>query len=92
MTDNRTSDDMPPLEHDEFHSSLEVDDTTGWRVFIVPVVLLVIVFGMIAFFFLYQGNMEPDPRIADRFKAEKTETAPAPPPVTDATNETAQPR
>lgn len=88
VTDNRMDDDMPPLEHDEFHSSLEVDDTTGWRVFIVPVTLLILLFGMIAFFFLYQGNMEPDPRIAGRLKADKTQAVQAPPPVADGTNQT----
>lgn len=43
----------PEFEHDEFHSSLEIDDTTGWRVFIVPVALGVFVIGALAFTFIY---------------------------------------
>lgn len=82
MTDQREPE--PEFEHDEFHSSLEVDDSSGWRVFVVPVVLIVIVIGMIAAFFIYDDNMGPDPRIADRLKKEQQQeqqTAPAPAPV-----------
>ena len=50
MTDNRTSPEMAALEHDEFHSSLEVDDSSGWRVFIVPGIALVLALGMILAF------------------------------------------
>jgi hypothetical protein len=66
MTDNRTSD--MPLEHDEYHSALEVDDSSGWRVYIVPVLMGLFFIGVILFILLYQGNPEPDPRIADRLK------------------------
>ncbi|HEY0626895.1 MAG TPA: hypothetical protein VGD10_09190 [Allosphingosinicella sp.] len=42
-----------PLEHDEYHSSLEFDDSSGWRVFIVPALLAVFVIGALLFTFLY---------------------------------------
>jgi hypothetical protein len=66
MADNPTSD--MPLEHDEYHSALEVDDSSGWRVFVVPVLMGLFFIGVILFILLYQGNPEPDPRIADRLK------------------------
>ena len=74
MTDQRPP-EMSAEEHDEYHSALEVDDTSGWRVFIVPIILLVIVIGMIGFFFLYQGDVEPDPRVAERLKQKEAEAA-----------------
>ncbi len=52
MTDNRMTSEMPSLEHDEFHSSLEIDDTRGWRVFLVPGLALLLVVGMILSFVL----------------------------------------
>ncbi|HWH17809.1 MAG TPA: hypothetical protein VNT77_05655 [Allosphingosinicella sp.] len=55
MTDNRTSQDMPVLEHDEFHSSLEIDDSSGWRVFLVPGLALLLVVGAILSVVLLQG-------------------------------------
>lgn len=54
MTDNRTSDQTLPFEHDEFHSSLEVDDSSGWRVFLVPGLALLFVIGAILSFVLSQ--------------------------------------
>lgn len=69
MTDERST-ETPEPEHDEFHSSLEVDDSSGWRVFIVPGVLLLFLIGAVLFIVLYQGDSEPDPRIADRLKNE----------------------
>ena len=96
MTDERST-ETPELEHDEFHSSLEVDDSSGWRVFIVPGVLLLFLIGAVLFIVLYQGDSEPDPRIADRLKNEAAAqssaapvTAPTAVPVTVPTN-TAQP-
>lgn len=77
MTDQR-----PPeaeLEHDEYHSSLEIDDSSGWRVMIIPIVLILLVIGMIAFFFIYSGDLEPDPRVADRLKAKAEEKRPVEP-------------
>ena len=74
MTDNRTSD--MPFEHDEYHSALEVDDSSGWRVFIVPALMGLFFIGVILFIFLYQGNPEPDPRIADRLKPPPGQEAP----------------
>lgn len=95
MTDNRTSD--TPLEHDEFHSALEVDDSSGWRVFIVPVLMGLFFIGVILFILLYQGNPEPDPRIADRLKPPPGEEIPvkpaaAQPVVAAPAAEPAQPR
>jgi hypothetical protein len=55
MTDNRTTTAEAPLEHDEYHSSLEVDDTSGWRVFLVPGLALLFVVGMILSVVLSQG-------------------------------------
>ena len=86
MTDQRP-DEAEPLEHDEFHSSLEVDDSSGWRVFIVPGVLLLFLLGAIAFIVLQQGTSEPDPRIADRLHNAEADVDPVPeaamgPPVT----------
>jgi hypothetical protein len=78
MTDDK-SPEMPPLEHDEFHSALEVDDSSGWRVFIVPGVLLLFVIGAILFIVLYQGTAAPDPRIADRLHNVEAETPPEDP-------------
>lgn len=84
MTDDR-SNETPELEHDEFHSSLEMDDSSGWRVFIVPGVLLLFLIGAVLFIVLYQGDSDPDPRIADRLKNEaaaaQSEPAAAPVPV-----------
>ena len=45
MTDKRTSDDIATMEHDEYHSSLEIDDSSGWRVFLVPGTALLFVLG-----------------------------------------------
>jgi len=73
MTDDRT-DQNEPLD-DEFHSSLEVDDSSGWRVFIVPGLLLLFVLGAILFIVLYQGSPEPDPRVAERLRAKQAEEA-----------------
>ena len=55
MTDNRMTHEMPSLEHDEYHSSLEVDDSSGWRVFLVPGLALLFALGMILSFVLVQG-------------------------------------
>ena len=80
MTDTRTPE--TELEHDEFHSSLEIDDTSGWRVFIVPGLLLLFLVGALSFFLLYSGDSEirPDPRVAARLqekqlKAEEADRA-----------------
>jgi hypothetical protein len=85
MTDDR-SDRTDPLDEpldDEFHSTLEVDDSSGWRVFIVPGVLLVLVLGAILFIVLSQGSdSEIDPRVAQRLKEkEAAENTPASPPA-----------
>jgi hypothetical protein len=53
MADDRPIDETPPLEHDEYHSALEVDDTSGWRVYLVPALALLFVIGALAFIALY---------------------------------------
>ena len=53
MMDRSVSAESPPLEHDEYHSALEIDDTTGWRVFIVPGLMIVFLIGALLFTFLY---------------------------------------
>ena len=75
MTDNRSSDDIAAMEHDEYHSSLEMDDSSGWRVFLVPGVALLFVLGAIAMVMLSQGDAEPDPRIAARLEAQQAKAA-----------------
>ena len=103
MTDDRSDPTVPqdePLD-DEFHSSLEVDDSSGWRVFIVPGVLLLFVLGAILFIVFSQGSdAEIDPRVAERLKEkEMRESMPASPPPREivapaapaATTENAQP-
>jgi hypothetical protein len=52
MTDSRPG-EIPPLEHDEYHSSLEIDDTSGWRVFVVPAILFIFLIGALLFIALY---------------------------------------
>lgn len=89
MTDNRSSDDIAALEHDEYHSALEIDDTSGWRVFLVPGLALLFVFGAILMVVLYQGNSEPDPRIADRLAAEQSRALRTPPAAPAPTTNTA---
>lgn len=83
MTDERQT-EIPPEEHDEYHSSLEMDDSSGWRVFIVPVVLILLVIGMVAFFFLYQGEVEPDPRVKAHLERKAAEAQQAQQPVQPA--------
>ena len=91
MAEDRSSDEVPPPEEDdEFHSSLEIDDTSGWRVFIVPIILVILVIGMIAFFFVYEGDMEPDPRIANRLKEQQAPALQSPPPAAQAADAPAQ--
>jgi hypothetical protein len=74
MTDDRST-ESPELEHDEFHSSLEVDDSSGWRVFIVPGILLLFLIGAVLFIVLSPEDDTPDPRIAGHFKNEAAAVA-----------------
>ena len=53
MADRTFTTETPPLEHDEYHSALEVDDTSGWRVFIVPGLMIAFLIGALLFTFLY---------------------------------------
>ncbi|MGF1550736.1 MAG: hypothetical protein ACFBQW_09480 [Sphingomonadaceae bacterium] len=92
MTDERSRDEEPEFEHDEYHSALEIDDTTGWRPFIVIGLIILFLVTMVGLFFVYQGDMEPDPRIADRLREQQEEAAedeaalePALPPAGDLT-------
>ena len=98
MTDDRTDQSTTPEDEpldDEFHSSLEIDDSSGWRVFIVPGVLLLFVLGAILFIVLNQGDDKPDPRVAEHLRQKqeaeaKAQSAPlnrpaAPTPMNQAT-------
>ena len=79
MTDDRNEGTTPqdePLD-DEFHSSLEVDDSSGWRVFIVPGVLLLFVLGAILFIVLNQADTAPDPRVAEHLRQKQEAEAKA---------------
>ena len=75
MTDNRQGDDIAAMEHDEYHSSLEMDDSSGWRVFLVPGAALLFVVGALAMVMLSQGDAEPDPRVAARLEAQQARAA-----------------
>ena len=78
MTDDRTDQSPTPEDEpldDEFHSSLEIDDSSGWRVFIVPGVLLLFVLGAIFFIVMNQGDTRPDPRVAEHLKQKQAEEA-----------------
>ena len=75
MTDDRT-DQEEPLD-DEFHSTLEIDDSSGWRVFIVPGLLLLFVLGAILFIILSQGDPAPDPRVAEHLRQKQEAEAKA---------------
>ncbi len=56
-------------DHDEYHSALEVDDTSGWKVFIVPGLLILFLVAALALFLLSSdGDAGPDPRIAARLQ------------------------
>jgi hypothetical protein len=60
------------IEHDEYHSTLEVDDTSGWRVFIVPGLLLLFLIGALSIFLLYSNSeLGPDPRAVARAQAKQ---------------------
>lgn len=59
------------IEHDEFHSSLEVDDTSGWRVFIVPGIAVLFLLGAIALFFMSVNDTAPDPRVQAQLRAKQ---------------------
>ena len=56
------------IEHDEYHSSIEVDDTSGWKVFIVPGLLILFLIAALALFLTSTGNDGPDPRVAARLQ------------------------
>lgn len=91
MTDDRSG-DTPEFEHDEYHSALEVDDSSGWRVFVVPGLMLFLMIGAILFIVFYQGaGGDPDPRIADRLKRPEQAAVQAPPESASVTVEEAQP-
>jgi hypothetical protein len=86
MTDDRQSEITGNPENpyegldDEYHSTLEVDDSTGWRAFIVPGILVLFLVGALALTF-WGGGGQPDPRIANRFNADQQEQQTQPPPA-----------
>jgi hypothetical protein len=59
------------IEHDEFHSALEVDDTSGWRVFIVPGLAILFLIGAVTLFLLSGNDTAPDPRVAAQIRAKE---------------------
>jgi hypothetical protein len=63
------------IEHDEYHSALEVDDTSGWRVFIVPGLAILFLVGAVALFFLSTGDNTPDPRVQAQIRAKQEQQA-----------------
>ena len=44
---HRRPSEAMPTEHNEYHSRLEFDDSTGWHIYIVPGLLLVLLIGAI---------------------------------------------
>lgn len=75
------------IEHDEFHSSLEVDDTSGWRVFIVPGLAILFLIGAIALFFLSTSDTTPDPRVQAQIRAKQQQQQSTTPPPADVTGQ-----
>ena len=63
------------IEHDEFHSSLEVDDTSGWRIFIVPGLAILFLLGAVILFFMSTGDTTPDPRVQAQIRAKQEQQA-----------------
>ena len=63
------------IEHDEFHSALEVDDTSGWRIFIVPGLAIVFLIGALILFFVSTGDTTPDPRVQAQIRAKQEQQA-----------------
>ena len=51
MTDSRWKSDTPAVEENEFHSLLEVDDSTGWRPYIIPAIGLLLAVGAVVSIF-----------------------------------------
>ena len=43
-----------PFEHNEYHSRLEFDDSTGWHIYIVPGLLLALLIGALLSILLMQ--------------------------------------
>lgn len=63
------------IEHDEFHSALEVDDTSGWRIFIVPGLAILFLLGAVILFFMSTGDTTPDPRVQAQIRAKQEQQA-----------------
>jgi hypothetical protein len=63
------------IEHDEFHSALEVDDTSGWRVFIVPGLAILFLLGAVILFFASTGDTTPDRRVEAQMRAKQEQQA-----------------
>jgi hypothetical protein len=51
---NRPTSEVAPEEHNEYHSSLEFDDSTGWHIYIVPALLLALLIGALLSLVLIQ--------------------------------------
>ncbi|HEY0012172.1 MAG TPA: hypothetical protein VGB79_04885 [Allosphingosinicella sp.] len=63
------------IEHDEFHSSLEMDDTSGWRIFIVPGLAIAFLIGAVILFLVSTGDTTPDPRVQAQIRAKQEQQA-----------------
>ena len=51
---DRRSTEALPTDHNEYHSRLEFDDSTGWHIYIVPGLLLALLLGAILSVILMQ--------------------------------------
>lgn len=61
--------DASEVEHDEYHSALEIDDTSGWKVFLVPALAILFLVGAVALFLLSGNDTAPDPRVQAQMRA-----------------------
>lgn len=51
---NRPTSEAATNEHNEYHSRLEFDDSTGWHIYIVPGLLLAFLIGALLSILLMQ--------------------------------------
>jgi hypothetical protein len=63
------------IEHDEFHSTLEMDDSSGWRVFIVPGLAILFLIGAVVLFLVSSSDTTPDPRVQAQMRAKQEQQA-----------------
>lgn len=63
--------DASEVEQDEYHSALEIDDTSGWKVLIVPGLAVLFLIGAIVLFFVSTNDTAPDPRVQAQIRAKE---------------------